>query len=84
MRGEKITVWITKYTLTTGIMKTKARECGDGMVVYRRSAKHFEEYCHKGEWFTSESDAKGKAEEMRTKKIRSLEKKLNQVKAMEF
>lgn len=44
----------------------------------------FPHYFHKGEWFKTKEEVIQKAEEMRLKKIKSLEKQLNKFRQMEF
>ena len=81
MSGEKIiTVWITKYALTTGIMETQA-VINDTIAVYYVDGVRNSVYKH---WVTSEEKAKERAEEMRFKKLKSLEKQIKKIKALIF
>ncbi len=84
MEEVKTTVWITKYALTTGIMKREVFACGDEMIKHKESKDHTDQYFHKGDWFTSKKEADVKAEEMRLKKIKSLEKQLAKYKEISF
>ncbi len=82
-------VWITKYALTTGIEKCKAEICldiSDNMIRtdQDRSKNIIVRYFHKNEWHTSEKAAKKQAEEMRVKKLKSLEKQIKKIKALIF
>lgn len=74
-------VWITKYALTQGIIETEAE----------RSKNHEDMidtgkfgYYHGSDWHTTEEDAIKKAEEMKIRKIISLEKQINKIKELKF
>jgi hypothetical protein len=75
-------VYITKYALTRGIFSAQAdikslRMCTIGedfnILIY-----------HKNEWFFNQQDAIKHAEEMRTKKIKSLETQIKKLKSLNF
>lgn len=81
-------VWITKYALTQGIQEDDARDFDDDIIRIDQTIENgcyqFPQYFHKGEWFKTKEEAIQKAEEMRLKKIKSLEKQLNKFRQMEF
>ena len=82
-KNEKAKAWITKYALTKGIFEEEGEICHDtssDMFSYGK----WDTYVHKGEWFRNKEDALKKAEEMRLKKIASLEKQLIKYKNMTF
>lgn len=82
---EKVHVWVTKYALTSGIFECDAEICSDVSTdMIRIKRNHFDEYFHKNEWYTSKLDAIVRAEEMKEKKINSLNKQLNKISNINF
>ena len=83
-----IEVWISKYALTQGIIKTIGRVCdtdpSGGMIEVRRDKSIFKEYYYGKNWYRTEEAACAKAEEMRLAKIKSLEKSLFKMRAKCF
>ena len=76
-------VWITKYALTQGIFKLHVTDIGDGMV--RSADNAFEMYHEEGrDWHRTKESAIARAEEMRLKKITSLEKQIDKIKKLDF
>lgn len=79
-------VWITKYALTQGIFTRdveKAREY-PGLVTVKGSAL-WDSYHGEGkEWHRTRESAVKRAEQMRDKKIASLEKQLARIKGLSF
>lgn len=73
-----ITVWITKYALSRGIIKTTARMWCDGMMIaFRLNDKAaFDTYAHGNDWYWTRESAVARAEEMRKAKIASLKKQI--------
>jgi ketol-acid reductoisomerase len=74
-------VWITKYALTQGIIETEAE----------RSKNHEDMidtgkfgYYHGSDWHKTKQEAIKKAEEMKEKKILSLEKQLTKLRILKF
>ena len=85
------TVWITKYALSEGIHQAefKGLYVRDGKVdedvaCVKDSLYPFNSLYHKGEWHKTEAGAKVKANEMRLKKIKSLEKQIEKLHKLEF
>ena len=75
-------IYYTKYALTTGISKHTAEETNvTGML---GDTENSYIYFHKGEWFENFSDAVKKANEMKAKKIKALNKKLKKLENMNF
>lgn len=81
--------FITKYALTRGIFEKDGRDVGYG--TFRIDAGFYSGhysfayfYYHKGEWFLTKEEAVIKAEEMRQKKIKTLEKQLSKLKTLKF
>lgn len=75
-------VWITKYALTKGILEKEVEDCGDGMV--KDSESYLPSYYHGTDWHKDKKSAVAKAEEMRIKKISSLEKQIKKLEKMNF
>ena len=76
-------VWITKYALSTGIIEVDAEISGT-MVSYKPDDKSFNTHAHGNEWWEYKSDALLRAEEMRVKKLQSLDKQIKKVSALIF
>lgn len=76
--------YITKYCLTSGIEEIDAVECGEGMISYKSGA--YTTYCH-GEgkdWHRTYGSAFDRAEDMRQKKIISLQKQIVKLSKLNF
>jgi len=82
----KINVWLTKYALTTGILKVKADFDAEqpSTVAYKFSQNSFTAYAHGNEWHRTEQEAFDRAEEMRIAKLKSLDKQAKKIAAMKF
>lgn len=77
-----ITAYITKYALTQGIWKCTAETVRDveGMIVVRRSGNYPAYFHGEGkEWHRTEEEAFQRVDEMRRKKIKSLEKQIEKL-----
>lgn len=86
-----IKVWISKYALTQGIEEKNAVVCSNiniDMIEIVNTEKHFigNEYYHgEGkEWHKTKEEAIKRAEELRLKKIKSVEKQLEKLKSLKF
>lgn len=80
-------IFVTKYALSTGIFSAEAEcEGGSDMAVIRgdRVKGYFDQYLHKGDFYHDEESALRKAEEMRQKKIASLNKQLVKIEKLKF
>lgn len=80
---ERMQIYSTKYALTDGIVEKEVRDVGDGMVEVLEGYGY---YLHgEGkEWHRTWESAVARAEEMRHKKIKSVEKQLEKLKNMKF
>lgn len=69
-------VWITKYALTDGIIETETidKDYESTLISVERFGRY--SYFHPSDWCASKEEAIAKAEEMRQKKIKSYQKKL--------
>ncbi len=81
--SEKVKIWITKYALTSGIFETCAVITGDNMASYKRDGR-YTEFAHGKQFHLSNESAIAEAEEMRIKKLKSLEKQIKKVSAIKF
>lgn len=78
-----MTVWITKYALTSGLIEVKAKEvCPEAVEV--KNGKWRGSWFWGNDWHTTKEAAIAKAEEMREKKIKSLRKQLEKLEKMRF
>ncbi len=78
-------IYVTKYALTTGIFSIDADVSEDGkMALYKQSGSRFTEFAHGNEFHLTKEGALSRAEEMRIRKLQSLDKKVKQLSAMKF
>lgn len=78
-------VWITKYALTQGVYEVEGEASfRDGMFCVPRSEKSFAAYYHKPDWHETKEEAIAQAEKMREAKVKSLERQLAKIQAMQF
>ena len=80
-------VYITKYALTQGIFEKEAKMCGtDGRMINCDFDTNLGEYYFDEgkDWHRTLEGAIARAEEMRTKKVASLQKSLKKIKALKF
>ncbi len=76
--------YVTKYALTTGVLKIEAEDCGDGMIADKGG--RFTAYYH-GEgrdWHRTRAAAVERAKEMRLLKIASLKKQIAKLQKARF
>lgn len=80
-------IWNTKYCLTGGITEHEVEECFTaGMVEIPKTDKSFAVYLHgEGrEWHRSFADAVFRANEIKIKKLQSLDRQVKKISAIEF
>lgn len=78
-------IYVTKYALTYGIFSVDGEISEDGkMASYKQSGAYFTEYVHGNDFHLNKESALSRAEEMRKRKLQSLNKKAQQISAMEF
>jgi hypothetical protein len=70
-------IWVTKYALTSGIIKAEVEDFRNGCVIVKGGDHHMR-FC--SEWYTTEREAMERAETLKKKKIKSLEKQLEKLK----
>lgn len=83
-----ITVWVTKYALSTGIEKIEVEYDADRYpnIVSERSSRGYSRHFH-GEgkdWHRTEEDAKSRAEKMKIRKINLLQIQIDKLKNYSF
>lgn len=78
------TAYITKYALTFGIYSTKGEISGDMFIQKARESGEFDQYFHGKDWHLSKEEALAQAEEMRVKKLKSLEKQIKKISLLIF
>ncbi|MFJ2455415.1 hypothetical protein ACIOWK_27385 [Pseudomonas protegens] len=77
-------VWITKYALTAGIIEAEGVIEAPGMISYHDSTGPALQFAHGLDWYLTERDAMDRAEEMRQKKIASLQKQIKKLEGMQI
>lgn len=81
--SEQIKIWVTKYALTDGIFEVMAK-VSDGMACYKREGSTYSEYVHGKGFHLDLKSAISEAEEMRIRKLKSLEKSMKKMSALKF
>lgn len=76
--NESVTVWCVKYALTAGLYELKGRVTPDGYFA-EDSGSSVGHFLHKDDYRLTLEDAKAAAEDLRRRKIKSLEKQLARV-----
>lgn len=76
--NDNITVWCVKYALTAGLYELKGRITADGYFS-EDSGPRIGHFLSKNDYRLTLDDARIAAEELRKRKIRSLEKQLAKV-----
>ncbi len=78
--------WISKYALTTGIFEVEVEDCFsiDPNMVAARTPDYPTQNFHKGDWHRTRDEAAAKAEQIRTKKIASLQSQIKKLEGMKF
>ncbi len=82
MKRERITAWVTRYALSSGIEKVDAEVCSDVSTTMIKYGERGYAYCR--EWHLSEEEAIARAEEMRAAKIKSLKARIQKLKKLSF
>lgn len=80
----RFTAFISKYALSTGIQEIEVEDCFRVSPDMVKFAENTIQIFHKGEWFRTREEAVVKADDMRRKKIASLEKQIKKLKGMTF
>lgn len=79
---ERFTAYVTKYALTAGIIEVEADQVGDDMIQQVGAA--YSTYYHGNDWWRTRAEAVAYAEKTRATKIKSLEKSLATMRALDF
>lgn len=82
--NEEFEVFITKYLFTEGITRRIVRLASANMVCIGKAGYMSRRYFHGKDWHRDESSAIEQAQEMKSRKIRSLEKQLRKVREIEI
>lgn len=78
-------VWITKYALTQGIFEVEGETTQTpGMFHAPKTEKSFARSFFKPEWHETKEEAIAQAKKMREAKLKSLEKQIAKIKAIQF
>lgn len=78
------TVYVTKYALTAGIKTMETDSDITGRMIAVKESLGYTNYLHGDDWHTIPEKALARAEEMRLRKIDSLEKSLKRIRALSF
>jgi len=81
----RFTAYISKYALTQGVFEKEVEDCfhiSPNMVV--SVGDRYSSAYHKGDWHLTREEALAKADEMRTKKIASMQASLKKLENLKF
>lgn len=81
--SEQVKIYVTKYALSSGIFEVMAT-VKDGMASFRRDGGALTEYVHGRSFHYTREHAVEEAEEMRIRKLKSLDKQFKKVSTMKF
>ena len=80
----KFKAWVSRFALSGGIKEVEVEDCFHiSPTMVCEAGSHGTTY-HDGDWHRTPEAAKEKAEQMRAKKIASLEKQIKKLKGMTF
>lgn len=81
-------IFVTKYALTQGILVMEAEQKNEHLVLIPAGNNGVNFFCsqyfHRGEWFKTREEAIVKAEDMRQRKLRSLQKQITKLQKIQF
>ncbi|WP_312836672.1 hypothetical protein [Pantoea sp.] len=78
-------IYVTKYAFTSGVFSVEAKVDEERkMASYKAPGDYFTAYVHGNEFHLTRDDALSRAEEMRIKKLQSLDKQIKKISAMKF
>jgi len=78
-------IYVTKYALSNGIQEVDADIDDDkGMALYKAEETIYTQYVHLPFYHLSKESAIAHAEELRAKKLKSLEKSIKKIKSIKF
>ena len=77
-------IYVTKYVLTDGIVERDAEINFAGDMASVKLTGFYPQNFHGKDWYTTKEDAIKRAEEIRTKKIQSLDKQIKKISALVF
>ncbi len=79
-------IWNTKYCLTDGITEHEVKETNDNYVMIPAAEKSYGVYLHgEGkEWHRSKASAIVRANEVKIKKLQSLDRQIQKISSIEF
>lgn len=84
MANEKVTVFVTKFALTKGVMEMELEKTRTAGMLKHYDGTSITKYFHEREYCLFHGDARLKAESMRAAKIASLQRQLAILQALTF
>lgn len=77
-------IWITKYALTAGVLVRNGEPSFDSEMMGYIDEGRCKNYVHKPHWHTSQEEALSHAEDMRAKKLQSLENQIAKIRNLQI
>ena len=77
-------VYVTKYFATKGIVLVDAEATSVESMLSYVEGNGYRGFLHKGDYVTTEEDARNAFNNLKSKKLKSLERSLSKIKQMEF
>lgn len=82
--SKKTKAYITKYALTQGIFEADGEESSAGGFRFRFPGSYTSEYVYGKDWHKTFPEALSRAEEMRKRKLASLNRQIKKLESIEF
>ncbi|HAO26757.1 MAG TPA: hypothetical protein DCQ68_01865 [Chryseobacterium indologenes] len=79
-----MTVYVTKFALTKGIIESEGEIVEGNSKMLRTTIDLYQAFVFKPDWYENKNEAINRAEEMRNKKIASLENQIKKLKKIKF
>lgn len=77
-------VWISKYALSVGLFEVDGEVTREGGISYTPPEGGLRQYYYGSDWHDTKEAAVARAEEMRIRKLKSLDAQIKKVSALKF
>ena len=77
-------VWVSKYALSEGLFEVDGEVTREGGISYTPPNGGLRQYYYGSDWHATKESAIARAEEMRIRKLKSLNKQIENVTALKF
>ena len=77
-------VWISKYALTVGVFEVDGEVTRNGGIAFTPPEGGLRQYYYGNDWHDTKDAAVARAEDMRIRKLKSLDAQIKKVSALKF